>query len=151
MLVADRHGQRRDDGQGQRHAQGHARALARRAVDLDDAADPLDVGADDVHADAAAGNRGDLLGGRQAGFEDQRQLLARASAAAASALSISVRWRSLSRPASCRRCRGRRRAMSIRIWLPDWRAETRQEADLALAGLEPLGRASRCHDRPRCG
>ena len=30
--------------------------------------------------------------------------------------------------------------MSIRIWLPDWRAETRQDADLALAGLQPLGR-----------
>ena len=77
MLAGDRHRQRRDDGQGQRHAQGHARAFAELAVDLDDAADPLDVGADHVHADAAAGDRGHFLGGRQARLEDQRELLAR--------------------------------------------------------------------------
>ena len=29
----------------------------------------------------------------------------------------------------------------MRIWLPDWRAETRQDADLALARLEPRGGA----------
>ena len=29
-------------------------------VEIDDAADPLDIGADHVHADAAAGNRGDF-------------------------------------------------------------------------------------------
>ena len=78
MLAGDRNRQRRDDGQGQRNAQGHARAFAEPAVDLDDAADPLDVRADDVHADAAAGDRGDFLGGRKPGLENQRQLLARA-------------------------------------------------------------------------
>ena len=54
MLAADRHRQRRDDGQRERHAQGHAGAAADGRIDLDDAADALDVGADHVHADAAA-------------------------------------------------------------------------------------------------
>ena len=58
---------------GTRISEPHA--LAAPGVDLDDAADPLDIGADDVHADAAAGNGGDLAGGRQAGGEDQRHLL----------------------------------------------------------------------------
>ena len=40
--------------------------------DLDAAAQRLDVAADDVHADAAAGDLGDLLGGREARLEDQR-------------------------------------------------------------------------------
>ena len=79
------------------------------------------------------------LGGRQPGLEDQRQLLARRQLGgvglgrcvpAASAFSTSF-LPSMPRPSSW---------MSIRIWLPDWRAETRQDADLALAGLQPFGR-----------
>ena len=46
-----------------------------------DAADPLDIGADHVHADAAAGNGGDLAGGRKARREDERQSSAPGSAA----------------------------------------------------------------------
>ena len=138
MLRADRHGQRRDDGQGQRHPQRHPRALARRAVDLDDAADPLDVGADHVHADPAAGDCGDFAGGRQAGFEDQRQLLARAEqgglvlggdargnrlfdqllAVDAAAVVLDVDQNLVARLAG----------------------GDGEDADLALAGLHPLGR-----------
>jgi hypothetical protein len=77
-MRADGDRQRRNDRQSQRHAQGHAGPRTRRAVDLDDAANPLDVGADHVHADTAAGDRRDLLRSRQPGLEDQRQLLARA-------------------------------------------------------------------------
>ena len=58
---------------GTRMARLHA--LAGSAVDVDDAADPLDIGADHVHADAAAGNGGDLAGGGEAGQEDQSGLL----------------------------------------------------------------------------
>ena len=48
------------------------RALAQRRVDADRAADPLDVGLDDVHADTAAGDVGDLGGGGESGLEDHR-------------------------------------------------------------------------------
>ena len=74
-LAAGADRQRGNDGQGQRHAEREADALARPAFEIDDAADPLDIGADDVHADAAAGNGGDLAGGRQAGLEDQSRFL----------------------------------------------------------------------------
>ena len=43
----------------------------RVGVDVDPAAQRLDVAAHDVHADAAAGDVGDLLGGREARLEDQ--------------------------------------------------------------------------------
>ena len=76
MLAGDRHRESRDDGQRQRDAQGHARAFAELAVDLDDAADPLDVRPDDVHADTAPRDGGHLVGGGKAGLEDQRELLA---------------------------------------------------------------------------
>ena len=66
-----------NDRQRERDAQGHPRALARLAVDFDNSADPLDVRADHVHANAAAGDRRHFLRRRQARFEDQRQLLAR--------------------------------------------------------------------------
>ena len=150
MLVADRHRQRRDDGQGQRNAQGHPRTLARHGIDLDDAANALDVGADHVHADAAAGNGGHFLGGRQARLEDQCQLFAcvdmrwatsRSITPLATAFSTSFDP-SMPLPSS---------AISIRIWLPDWRARDGQQADFALAAVQSLGRRSRCHDRPRCG
>ena len=79
------------------------------------------------------------LGGRQAGLEDQRELLARGVSFGRFGLSITPAaiafstsfLPSMPRPSS---------AISIRIWLPDWRAETRQQADLALAGLQALGR-----------
>src|SRR5690606_21878946 len=43
--------------------------------DFEGAAELLDVCAYDVHAHAAAGNRGDRVGGRQAGLVDQLDLL----------------------------------------------------------------------------
>ena len=64
MLVAAADRQRGDDRQGERHAQGEAKPLPDLAVDIDEATDPLDVGTHHVHADAAAGDRGDLLRGR---------------------------------------------------------------------------------------
>ena len=54
----------------------HPRALAGRGIDFDDPANPLDVGADDVHSYTPAGNGGHFAGGRKAGFEHQGELLA---------------------------------------------------------------------------
>src|SRR5205814_4259953 len=65
MLAGDRHRQSGNDGQSEWNTQRHARAFAGLAVDLDDATDPLDVRPDDVHADAAARDRSDLLSRRQ--------------------------------------------------------------------------------------
>ena len=48
-----------------------------REFDVDQPADPLDIGADHIHADAAAGNGGDRAGGRQAGREDEIEPLRR--------------------------------------------------------------------------
>ena len=76
MLIGDRNCERRDDRQCQRHPQGHARAFAGLAVDFDDPADPLDVRADDVHSNAAAGDGRHFLGRRQACLEDQCKLVA---------------------------------------------------------------------------
>ena len=78
VLAAGADGQRGNDRERQRHAQGDADARAPRWLSIiDAAADPLDIGAHHVHADAAAGNRGDRVGGRQARLEDQVELAAR--------------------------------------------------------------------------
>ena len=45
--------------------------LPRLGRDLDSAAQRVDVAAHDVHADAASGDLGDLVGGREPGLEDQ--------------------------------------------------------------------------------
>ena len=47
------------------------RAVPEPGVDVDGAADLLDLGLHHVHADAAAGHRRDRRGGREAGEEDQ--------------------------------------------------------------------------------
>ena len=83
-------------------------AAPERAVDLDDAADPLDIGAHHVHADAAPGDRGDRRRGGQAGREDQleplaaRHLLrhARASTRPAAIAFSTSRSSSMPRPSS---------------------------------------------------
>src|SRR6185437_15622252 len=53
------HDQRRDDRQGQGYLDGDAGPLAGHRLDVDGAADLVDIGAHHVHADAAAGHRGD--------------------------------------------------------------------------------------------
>ena len=63
--------QRRDDGQRERDLDHEGGAAALDRVQLDRAADLLDVGAHHVHADAAAGHGGDLRRGREAGLEDE--------------------------------------------------------------------------------
>ena len=65
-LAAGADRERGDDGERERHADAEPDALPRPGIDVDHAADPLDIGADHVHADAAAGNGGDLLGGGKA-------------------------------------------------------------------------------------
>ena len=65
--------QRGNDGQGEGNLDLQQRALARGALEIDHAADLLDVGLHHVHADAAAGDVGDLLGGGEARQEDQVQ------------------------------------------------------------------------------
>ncbi len=69
-------GERLDDGQRQRDGQPPDGADPDRRVDLDGAADALDVGLHHVHADAAAGHVGHRRGGREAGPEDQREDIA---------------------------------------------------------------------------
>jgi hypothetical protein len=68
-------GERRDDGEGERDPEGEDDPLPAPALDLDEAADPLDVGAHHVHADAPAGKVGHRSGGREPGLEDQAMLL----------------------------------------------------------------------------
>ena len=70
-LAAGLHDQRRNDGERQRNLDGEVEALARHRLHVDAAADLVDVVAHHVHADAAAGHAGDLLGGREAGREDE--------------------------------------------------------------------------------
>ncbi len=65
------HDQGGDDGQGQRDLDGDAGALAGHRLDVDGAADLVDIGAHHVHADAAAGHRGDGGSGREARREDE--------------------------------------------------------------------------------
>ncbi|MND85445.1 hypothetical protein D3C80_773710 [compost metagenome] len=70
-LAARLDDQGRDDGQGQRDADGEAGAPALDGVQFDGAADLLDVGAHHVHADAPARDAGDLGCGRETRAEDQ--------------------------------------------------------------------------------
>ena len=59
------------DGERQRQVDREARATARRAIDRDAAAELLRLGPDDVHADAAARELGDLGRRRETRMEDQ--------------------------------------------------------------------------------
>ena len=63
--------QRRDDGERQRNLDGEGCSAAGHGLQLDRAADLLDIAAHDVHADAAAGNAGDQRRGGKAGREDE--------------------------------------------------------------------------------
>ena len=73
ILPAAVHDERGNDGEGEGNAQAEDGALAGVAVDFDLAADFFDVGADHVHADAASGDAGDGVSGREAGQEDELQ------------------------------------------------------------------------------
>ncbi len=84
---------------------GEGGALAGLGLDLDPAAQRFDVAADDVHADAAAGDLGDLLGGREAGLEDQLVDLVRRRRARPAAISP----RSMALRAGCCPCSSPRR------------------------------------------
>ena len=55
----------------QRDLDGDGRALAGHRLDVDGAADLVDIGAHHVHADAAAGDRGDGGRGGEARREDE--------------------------------------------------------------------------------
>ncbi len=70
-FLAYRHGHAVEDGQGQRQADHHAGAVAGIAFQLDFATQCLDVAADHIHADTAAGQIGDRIGGGEARLEDQ--------------------------------------------------------------------------------
>ena len=63
--------ERRDDRERQRNLDGESRSAAGNGLQVDRAADLLDIAAHDVHADAAAGNAGHLRGGGKAGREDE--------------------------------------------------------------------------------
>ncbi len=65
----DDHAVHHRERQRQRQLNSHAAAAIR--LERNAPADVLDIAANDVHADAAAGNVGDLFGGREAGQEDE--------------------------------------------------------------------------------
>ena len=65
------HDQRRNDCQRERDLDHEARALPKHGLHVDGAADLVDVGADHVHADAAAGNARHLAGRGEARHEDE--------------------------------------------------------------------------------
>ena len=74
------HDERGDNGQGQRDLDLQGGSLTEPVLNIDRAADFLDVGFDDVHAHAAARNIGHLFGGREPGKKDQVQQFAVAHA-----------------------------------------------------------------------
>ena len=114
------------------------RALVWLAVDLDDAADTLDVRANDVHADAPPGDRRDFLGGRKPRLEDQGKLLPGAEVGRIGLLDHS----------GCDRLFHKLLAVDPAAVVLDVDQDlisglarrNGQKADLALAGLEPVGR-----------
>src|SRR5437764_10900605 len=65
------HDQGRDDGKRQRDFDGDRRTFAGYRLDVDGAADLVDVSAHHVHADAAARDGGDGGGGREARGKDE--------------------------------------------------------------------------------
>ena len=71
MLAAAQHHHLRHR-RGQRQHQAEAGTSPGRTGGLDPASDGVDFGADHVHADAAAGQVGELLGRGQAAVKDQR-------------------------------------------------------------------------------
>ena len=74
-LAAGADDQHRDDGQRERDADREDGAPASLGGDLDHAAQPPDVAADDIHPHAAAGDAAHLFGRGKAGMEDQAALL----------------------------------------------------------------------------
>ncbi len=70
-LAAGFDDQRRRDGERQRDLERKTGSMPRRRGQGDRAADRLDVLTHDIHADAAAGDIGDLFGGREARREDE--------------------------------------------------------------------------------
>ena len=65
------HYQRRDDRKRKRDLDSDGRTLPGHRLDLDGAADLLDIGADHVHANTAAGDACDSRGGGEARREDE--------------------------------------------------------------------------------
>ena len=74
-LVVHADHQRGNDGQGQRQLDAKERPLPNLRLDVDLAAQARQVGLDHVHAHAAAGNVGNLLGGGKPWQEDEMHLL----------------------------------------------------------------------------
>ncbi len=75
-LVEAAHDERGNDGEGEGDAKAQRGSLAQARVEFHLTADFFDVGAHDVHADAAATDVGNLRGGGEAGKEDHLQELA---------------------------------------------------------------------------
>ncbi|BBP74159.1 hypothetical protein PHLH7_02630 [Pseudomonas sp. Ost2] len=72
IVLADADLEAVDDRQGQRQADAEGAALAGHRVDLDHPAQLVDGTAHHIHADAAAGEVGDLFGGGEPRFENQQ-------------------------------------------------------------------------------
>src|SRR5215470_13240206 len=79
-LLAGADDDRRHDGERERDLDAEERPGAAAALDVDEAADALDVGLDDVHADAASRDVGDRGRRRETGQEDEADQLALAHA-----------------------------------------------------------------------
>ncbi len=142
--------QRRDDGERQRNLDGEARAFARHRLHVDRAADLVDVGAHHVHADAAAGDVGDLGCGREARREDE--LVDLRFASSSRARPRSTRPFAIALRLDRARC-SRPRPSSAMLDDDVAAFVIGGEADralLRLAGGAALARASRGRDRPSC-
>src|SRR5262249_54938144 len=63
--------QRRHDGEREWNLDGEGRSTVPYRFDIDEASDLIDVGAHHIHADAAAGDIGDLVRGRESRREDE--------------------------------------------------------------------------------
>src|SRR5450631_3097165 len=70
-LIADLHDERRDDGKRERNFYSEVRALANNRLDVDAAADLVDIGPHHVHTDTAARHARNLVSGRKARCKDE--------------------------------------------------------------------------------
>ena len=72
-ILAGGHHQRPVDGNRERQANRKGGSAANGGIDVEAAAKLFDLAGNDVHAHAAAGNLGHLLGGGEAGLQDKLQ------------------------------------------------------------------------------
>ena len=141
VSLADRRDQRVGDRQRQRQLESEPRAGARRRLERQRAAELLDRGPDDAHADAAPARAVRLVARREARRAEQRAAasLRRAARPAPAGPRPRARARPPRRPRPARR-----RAISSRPMSPARRGAEHDACLRRLAGGDALLRRSRC-------